>query len=304
MRKTFLGFAIILALAAAALGQQEAVITVLGDHGAPVPGITAAQVNVVQGGRPAVVTAVTPLQGSAGRIEMFLAVDDDAVGLAPRMPELQAFLNSQPPDVAAGVVYLRQSTVLLAQPLTTHHAAAAAALRPPLATQGISPSPFESLTALLAAWPPRPNRRRVLVVLSNGVQSVGVDDAENQQFRTALATFAGAGVLTYAILVPGSESISAGSTDHDGAANGLAGPSLVQGNGFANLTTLAEQTGGEAYSEGSGVPNRFQPYLDQITACLHSQYRVQFTPQPGANPTTSLKIKVKGSHLRVLAPHH
>jgi len=291
-------------MAAVAWGQQEAVITVLGDHGAPVTGITAAQISVEQGGHPAAVSAVTPLQDQAGRIEMYLAVDDDAVGLTPRIPELQAFLNSQPSDVATGVVYLRQSTALVAQPLTIHHDAAAAALRPPLATQGISPSPFESLTALLAAWPRRPNRRRVLVVLSNGVQSVGVDDAENKQFRDALDAFAGAGVLTYAILVPGNESIGAGSTDHDGAANGLAAPGLVQSNGFANLTSLAEETGGEAYSQGTNVPNRLQPFLDQITACLHSQYRVQFTPQPGAGPKTSLKVKVKGSHLRVLAPHH
>jgi VWFA-related protein len=302
MRKTLVGIAITFALATPSWGQQEAVVTVLNNNNAPVTGITSAQVSVEQGGHADAVTAITPLQGQAGRIEMFLALDEDAVGLAPRMPELQAFLKSQPADVATGVVYLRQSTALLAQPLTTRHDAAAATLRPPLATQGISPSPFESLTALAASWPQRPNRRRVLVVLSNGVQSVGGDDAENQQFRKALDVFAGAGVLIYAILVPGSESISAGSTDHDGAANGLASPSLVQGNGFANLTTLAEQTGGEAFSEGSGVPNRLQPFLDQITSCLRSQYRVQFTPQPGSSGVAGIKINVKGSHLRVFAP--
>src|SRR6185312_5047694 len=200
-----------------------------------------------------------------------------------------------------GVLYLRQGTALMAQPLTVRHDLAAHALRAPLGTSGISPSPFESLEAILTAWPQRPNRRRVLIVLSDGVQHVGVDDAQNRIVRQALQRYAAAGVITYAILVGGNGGVSVGSAAHKDGANGLVSGGLVQSNGYSNLSQLAEDTGGDAYSQGAGTPSQLQPYLDQISACLRSQYRVAFTPQPGASGMTGIKISVAGPHLRVLA---
>jgi hypothetical protein len=148
------------------------------------------------------------------------------------------------------------------QDLTTDHSRAAKALRLPLSSPGVMPSPYLSLKDLLKRWPGSPNRREVVLVTS-GVDPLGDMGPMNPYLDGAVEDAQRQGIIVYAIYTPGS---------------GHVGHSFWRSTwGQNHLAQLAEETGGESYMLGLASPVSFAPYLEEIGARLAHQYRVTFS---------------------------
>ncbi|MGH9520595.1 MAG: hypothetical protein ACRD2D_13140, partial [Terriglobales bacterium] len=203
----------------------------------------------------------------------------------------------------------------IAQTFTFDHARVAAELRAP--TGGASPSPYGSLQALLAKWPRHPDRRREVIMISDGEEHLGGNNSTNITFEHAMAAAVAGGVVVYSIYVKGAPEQSAGDSSgnpnyNEGTATpGLSGDPMgamgrnQQGkfaggrfdtpNGIANLASLSNETGGQGFAQGTQTPTRFEPFLSDIGAMLQAQYDLQYTPMPGSG-TVGIKIEIKDLH--------
>jgi anti-sigma-K factor RskA len=140
---TFLAISIAIALTTAnaqRLAAQDApasagvpvrmVVTLEVRHGSSVPAIYREDVMVYQGRDRLKVVDWVGLQGDQSRLELFLLLDDaSSTSLGSQLDDLRAFINSQSPNTAIGVGYMRNGTVDTVQSLTKDHASAAKSLR-------------------------------------------------------------------------------------------------------------------------------------------------------------------------------
>jgi len=84
------------------------------------------------------VTGWTPLGGDRSPLDLFILIDDAArTSVSSQFGDLREFMYSLPRTTSVGVGYMRNSTVRVAQDLTTDHRQAANALRIPLGSPGV-----------------------------------------------------------------------------------------------------------------------------------------------------------------------
>ena len=215
------------------------------------------------------VTDLVPCRADHAALELFILIDDaSGMSLGSQLNELRQFIETQPAATSTGIGYMRNATVDVAQELTRDHAAAAKALRLPLGSPSVMPSPFLSLSDLVKRWPASPARHEVLLVTS-GIDSLGGALA-NPYLDAAIEHAQRAGIVVYAIYTPGA---------------GHRGHSFWQMNwGQNHLAQIAEETGGEAYVLGFGPPVSFAPYLTEVAEHLAHQYVVTFLMKPRDKP--------------------
>ena len=100
---------------------------------------------------------------------MFILIDEASdVTLGNQFVDLRNFIDHQPAPTRIGIGYMRDGSVKTVQELTADHGAAGKALRLPLASAGVMPSPYLSLKDLIKHWPDSANRREV-VLISSGI---------------------------------------------------------------------------------------------------------------------------------------
>lgn len=310
------------ALGAASFGQSaQAIVTVVGHGNEPVTNVQPAQLEVRQQGHNAAITGWQHYT-SKDRLDLVLALDDDSIGMASRLADIKSFMTALPPNVALGLVYFHTGTVQIAQTFTFDHARVAGELRAP--TGGASPSPYGSLLALLAKWPRHPDRRREVIMVSDGEEHLGGNNNTNLTFERAMTEAVAGGVVVYTIYVKGAPEQSAGdASGNPYYTEGATTPALggdpmgamgrnQQGkfaggrfdtpNGIANLAELSKQTGGQGFAQGTQTPTRFEPFLSDIGAMLRAQYDLQYTPVSGSG-MEGLKIEINDLHgARVFSP--
>ncbi len=207
----------------------------------------------------------TPVDGWAKDDNLFLAIlIDDSIdrGAASNWNDLRALILEQPATTHIAVGYLSNNGTRLAQDFTTNHQLAADALRIPLGLRGPS-SPYLATIDLLRRWPNTGPRRSIILISS------GFD-----YFRGARSgpTFPDVDPLTrlaqtqntniWAVYFP--------SAGHRGRSRDYAWT------GQNNLSRVADETGGELFALGVGVPVSLKPYFDEIFAHLRNQYLLTF----------------------------
>lgn len=302
--------------AAAAVGQQpapsaagkgvEMVVTALPSQ----PAISASQVAVRQGRDTDRVLGWQPCAGDNAALELAIVIDDDTHGLHAAFDDLKSFVNGLPPTTSVAIVYLHTGTIGIEQILTTDHAAAVQHMRLPNGGDNASPSPYGSLQVLLSRWGRHPGRRREMILLSDGEEHNGGNNANNITFKEAVAAAVRDGVVVYPIFVSGAPANSMDSQDQ-GTPMGKGGnkfaalnsSAIQRDNGLLNLSFLARTTGGEAYSDGNATPPRLQGYLEQINQRLNAQYTLTYAPSaPKNNGLNDIKVEVKDSKAKISAP--
>lgn len=212
------------------------------------------------------VTNLVPCGGENAALELFVLIDD-ASGwtLASQLNDLRQFIETQPATTSVGIGYMRNGTVDVLEDLTTDHPKAAGALRLPLSSPGVMPSPFLSLTDLIKRWPASVARHEVVLVTS-GVDPLG-GEVSNPYLDASIEEAQRAGIIVYAIYTPNA---------------GHFGHSFWRMNwGQNHLAQIAEETGGEAYMLGFGPAISFAPYLAEVADHLAHQYAVTFRAKPG-----------------------
>ncbi len=262
------------------------IVTVETNHGAPAPKLTAADILVQENNTRARSTAWTPI--SAAGLQLWLVLDDSSDStIGNQFSDLRAFIAAQPSSTQIGLGYMRNGTVLAAQPLTTDHASVAKAIRLPVGEPGISASPYTSLSDLIHKWPATERAREILMITS-GIDLLYGPGPENPYLLRAIADAQRAGVVI--------TSIYFGSAGH-------AGHSYWQMNwGQNDLSQLAYETGGEFYWQGLANPVSLGPFLDEFGRRLNNQFLLTFTAKPGTKAGLEpVKVRTEVPHISLVA---
>jgi len=246
----------------------QMLVTVEAAHGSSVPDIGREDVMVHEGRERDKVTDWVPAQGDHAALELVIMLDDGSSGsLGTQLEDLRKFIAAQPASTKIGVAYMRNGLAKMEQNLSSDHALAAKALRLPMGMRGINGSPYFSLSDLIKHWPATTARREVLLVSDGIDRYYGGGDLQDPYLSAAIEDAQRAGVVVYAIYIPG-----AGHYGHSYWRTYW---------GQLYLAQVAEETGGESYSIGfSGPPVAFTPYLEEMENRLGRQYLLTFTAKP------------------------
>jgi hypothetical protein len=113
------------------------------------------------------------------------------------------------------------------------------------------------ISDLVKKWPAADARREVLLITS-GVDPWSPPDPENPYLQKAITDAQRAGILVHSIYYAGA---------------GHMGHSYWRINWGQNyLSELGDETGGEAYWQGTGSPVSLDPYLKDLAQRLQNQY--------------------------------
>jgi hypothetical protein len=193
--------------------------------------------------------------------KLYLAVViDDSLdsGVASQWSDLKAFFAAQPDTTYISVGYARNGEVALAQDFTNNHELAAKALRIPMGA-GTFSSPYLSLLDLMKRWPDSGDRRSVLLI-SSGIDYFrgGGFGPKSPDLDPTIERAQKQNINVWSIYAP----------DSGHRSRGFFRTSTAQ----SNLSQLADETGAESYSLGSGLAVTFKPWLDEIGVHLSNQY--------------------------------
>lgn len=228
-------------------------------------------VQVYQNGFRRPIVGWTPTRGDKAGLDLAILVDDTVdPKIAPQFAELSDFIRSLLPSTRVAVVYAHDGITGVAQDFTSDHVRAARALRLPIGTAGAASSIYDSLVDLIQRWPQTGNRREVLLI-TDGIDlnrsyaetAPGVDLALDRAVDKSIRD----GITVYSLFVSGS-----GQPQRN---------FLFVSDAQADLTWLASETGGEAYSDGFQTPATMTPFLNGLKKSLEHQYLLTFQLEPG-----------------------
>ena len=173
---------------------------------------------------------------------------------------------------------------------TRDHAAAANSIRVAFGPGGADVSPYDSLADAAKRWPETGAQRKVVVMISSGIESLGGGYApDNPYVNSGIASAQKAGLTVYTIYSP--------SVGHFGHSYWRS----TWGQNF--LSQLSDETGGEMYTIGFGSPVSFQPFLQQILLQMQHQYLLTFEARPeqkaGLQP---ISVRVTEKDASIAAP--
>jgi hypothetical protein len=259
-------------------------------RGTDLPTIQMEDVMVFEGADRDPVASWIPAQGDHAGLELLVLIDDGASSdLATQFNDLRAFMQKQPPTTLIGVGYMRYGMVEILQDFTPDHEAAGKAMRIPLGSTGLAPSPYFSLQDLTKHWPANTARpRHEILMISSGIDANYSEGSQDPYVDEAIGDLQRAGVVVYSIYAP---------------AAGHFGHSFWRINwGQRYLSQIAEGTGGESYYIGSAPAVAFSPYLVKLTQQLQHQYLLTFRPKPRQKPgLQSVRVSTELSNVDLVA---
>lgn len=269
------------------------IIVTLGHHyGQPPPVLTKFDLTVSQGYQRMPVTGLIPLRGDHAGLEIFLLVDHCSnCEPGSKFQELSQFIRSQPPTTSVGIAYILNGQLQIALNPTTDRERAVRALSTP---EGSKPaSPFPALAELLRTWPRTCAQgacRRVVLMVSNGINPVATGKLEDPTAEAALASAQRAGVPIYVIYHPSADYLK---TD----------PSQIYA-GQVQLSHIADESGGEAYFLGFSPLPSLAPFLADLADHLANQYLLQFSANPAEadDGLAHVTVKTNSAAIEVMVP--
>lgn len=263
-------------------------VTIGHHYGHEPPVLTRDDLTVTENYDPLPITNLVPLRGDRGGLELFLLVDNCSnCEPGSNFEELSHFITSQPSTTTVGVAYILNGRLQVAENPTTDHARAVKALSTP---EGNKPaSPFVALADLIRGWP-HSGSRRVVLMISNGINPDATDKYQDSTARTALEAAERAGVTVFVIYHPSADYQT---TDYS---------KLYAGQ--VQLAHVADETGGEAYFLGFGPLPSLAPFLADLTDHLANQYLLGFLAKPaeGAGALDQVTVKSKIADLDIMVP--
>lgn len=268
-------------------------VTASVDAGKRMPDLGRDDIVVKRGKDRLRVTGFVPAQGIRAGMDLYILIDDAAgPSLGSQLGDLQQFINSQPASTSVAVGYMRNATVMVAQPLTRDHARAASALRLPMGTPGAYGSPYLSVVSLMKRWPDAGNRREV-VMTTDGIDRSGRHWHRswhglqiNPDVETASAVAQHTGTVIHTIYTPG-------------ARHGRLNYWRAQ-SGQTDMARLSAKTGGMSFYLGLQPAVSFAPYLNDLQRGLDNQYLLSFDAKPGRKAqlqSVSLDTEIAGVRL-------
>ena len=205
---------------------------------------------------------------------------------------LADFVRKLPKGSRVMVGYLRTGSLQTKQKFTLDLERAAKALRPPAGFASVSPyNPYVEVIEALKKFESQPLGRRAILLVSDGLDiSRGVDSSSPTQsvdLQRAINESQRRGVAVYSFYAP---------------TQATAANTLLQGNGQSSLLRLAEETGGEAFFQGTGAPVSFEPFIRGLDTSLQKQAALTFLSTHLKKGFHRIEVKSSTPGVRVSYP--
>jgi len=232
----------------------------------PEPELQNIDLTVSEDGEPQTILSIRGL-GTSSPITLAVLIQEDLVpSISNEMKTLANFVRELPRGSRVMVGYLRTGTIQIRQKFTTDLEKAAKSIRPPLGLASASPyNPYVEVIEALKRFESQPLGRRAILLVSDGLDtSRGVDSStptESLDLQRAINEAQRKGVAVYGFYAP---SIVA------------QGNFILSGNAQSSLLRLANETGGQAYFQGLGVPVSFDPFVKDLNEELNRQAALTF----------------------------
>jgi hypothetical protein len=190
------------------------------------------------------------------------------------------------------VGYLRTGTLQVKQKFTTDLERAASGLRPPAGFASVGPyNPYVEVIEALKKFESQPQGRRAILLVSDGLDiSRGIDSSsptESIDLQRAINESQRRGVAIYGFYAP----TQVAETN----------PSL-RGNAQSSLKRLSDETGGEAFFQGTGAPVSFEPFIRELDVSLQKQAALTFLSTHLRKGFHRIEVKSSTPGVRVSFP--
>ena len=241
----------------------------------------------------------TPLTGLSrvrpASAQVAILIDDGLrTSFANQLGDVRQFIMALPPGAQVLVGYMRNGSVDAPGGFSTDHAAVAEQLHMPLASPGISASPYFCLSDFAKKWPSRDPGARFVLMLTNGVDpyngSTALSNQDSPYVEAAQNDAARAGIAVYAIAY------------HDAGVRGES--ASFSGQGY--LQQVAEATGGRSLYNGNLNPvSLWRRFLREFNSAIAESYTATFMASANnekPNTLTRLKITTSQPKLKLHAP--
>lgn len=233
---------------------------------------------------------------SAGeRSPLYLAVliqDDLVSSVASEISSVADFIRRLPEGSFVLVGYMRSGSIQIRQKFTNDRERAAKSLRIPAGSPGSGPyNPYQTIREAIKRFQSQPQGRRAALVVSDGLDiSNGAESSSPGQsvdLQRAVTEAQRRGIAIHSIYAPTSST----------ARN----PSLV-GNAQGALARLSDETGGQAFFQGTGAPVSFQPFLAQIELRLSRQIALTYLSTHARKGFHRIKIETNAEDAELSYP--
>src|SRR5437588_2403918 len=210
-----------------------------------------------------------------------LIQDDLVASVGNEIRSVADFIRHQPGGWRIMVGYIRSGILDVRRKFTTDSERAASGLRIPAGSTALSPfNPYVQIIEALRRFDSQPLGRRAIVVVSNGLDvSRGTDGSapgQSLDLQRAITEAQRRGVAVYSIYAP-----SAAPSSNP----------FLDTNGQSCLERLSNETGGQAFFQGTGAPVSFDPFLKEIDASLGRQIALTYLSTHTAKGFHRLDIK-------------
>jgi VWFA-related protein len=197
----------------------------------------------------------------------FLIQEDLTSSFNLELKNLGNFIRRLPKGSRVMVAYLRGGTIQIRQKFTEDLEKAANSLRIVSGSTTITAnSPYEGVKDALERFDALPSGRRALLLISDGLDtSNGIENSSPSQSLD----------LDQAILKAQRKSVAVYSIYYSTnlTANGN---SIFSLDGQGSLNKLSEQTGGQAYFQGTNAPVSFDPFYKDLDLALNRQFALTY----------------------------
>jgi VWFA-related protein len=246
---------------------------------------------ISEDGDPQTIVSVRGITNSP--ITLAVLIQDDLVpSVGNEIKDLAEFIRKLPRGSRVMVGNLRTGSLQVRQKFTNDLEKAASALRPPSGLASSSPyNPYVEVIEALRRFEGQPLGRRAILLVSDGLDvSRGVDSSSPSQsvdLQRAVNESQRRGVAVYGFYAP--------------TTLAAANPGLIT-NAQSSLLRLSNETGGEAFFQGTGAPVSFQPFLRELDLSLQKQAALTFLSTHVKKGFHKIEVKSSTPGVRVSYP--
>jgi hypothetical protein len=249
------------------------------------------------GGKPATITAWTPLLNGPTKLQLVVLFDSQLrIGMGHQFDEIKKLFNSLPSNVEIAVGFLLQGKAVIKQPFTADRTLAGNALHLPTILEALNPKndngdPYSCLHDLAVHWPdPDPKKVRAVLVFPGGhgnhYASQGLDQTDHEVVSVS-DDLIRAGIAPFSI-------------DYVPPEIPIGSPGSVSG-GISDQ--LSKMTNGEAisyYGVQGTTSTSLDPLLYRFYSILYSEAVVTVTAK--GTGLQRLDIKSSNDAIKVVGP--
>lgn len=196
-------------------------------------------------------------------LNLAVLIQDDLVPkVGNELNVTRDFIRSLPAGSRVMVGYIRSGSLQVRQPFTDDLEKAARSLRMPVSSDAVSPyNPYIEVVQALRKFEGEDKNRNVVLLVSDGLDSSrGLDVSSTMDsidLRRAINEAQRRNVAVYAFYAP-----SVGLTSQS---------RLLAGYGQSALNRLSNETGGQAFFQGTNDFVTFDSYFDRLREALNDQ---------------------------------